>query len=203
MPNAQKELTVDRLRERLDGARCLYVTDFTGLEVATMTELRARLTDASVEYVVVKNTLARRALADGPYAALAEHMTGPNAFAVSRDDVVNAARILTEFARERERPQIKAGAIEGQVVSLEEIRWIASLPSREKLLAEVVGYARAPISGLVFVLHGLLAKFVRTIEAVRVQREARGTVSPAAAAKAEESAQPAESATAAPEQPEA
>ncbi|MGH7556661.1 MAG: 50S ribosomal protein L10 [Gemmatimonadota bacterium] len=197
MPTAQKELKVSRLRERLEGAKCLYVTDFTGLDVAMMTELRARLTDASVEYVVVKNTLARRALADGPYAELVEHMTGPNAFAVSREDVVSAAKILTEFARERERPQITAGAIEGQVVSLEEIRRIASLPPRDQLLAEVVGHARAPISGLVFVLHGLMAKFVRTVEAVRAQREAEGGgAPPAASAEAEETVAPATSAEA-------
>ena len=190
MPTAQKEETIERLRARLDGARCLYVTDFTGLDVASMTELRARLTDARVEYLVVKNTLARRALSEGPFAALAEHMTGPNAFAVSRDDVVTAAKILTDFAKERERPRIKGGVIEGQVISLEEIRRIASLPPREQLLAEIVGHARAPIAGLVFVLHGLLAKFVRTVEAVRVQREAEGGSPVAAPAEAHEPSEP-------------
>jgi large subunit ribosomal protein L10 len=205
MPTAQKEQTIERLRERLDGAKCLYVTDFTGLDVASITELRARLTDARVEYLVVKNTLARRALSGGPFAELAEHMTGPNAFAVSHDDVVAAAKILTDFAKERERPQIKAGAIEGQVISLEEIRRIASLPPREQLLAEVVGRARAPIAGLVFVLHGLLAKFVRTVEAVRVQREADGGSPAAAPAEAHESAEPSEAEVpaAAADQPEA
>jgi large subunit ribosomal protein L10 len=205
MPTAQKEQTIERLRERLDGAKCLYVTDFTGLDVASMTELRARLTDARVEYLVVKNTLARRALSGGPFAELAEHMTGPNAFAVSRDDVVTAAKILTDFAKERERPQIKAGVIEGQVISLEEIRRIASLPPREQLLAQVVGHARAPIAGLVFVLHGLLAKFVRTVEAVRVQREAEGGSPAAAPAEAREPAEPseAEEPAAAADQPEA
>ena len=205
MPTAQKEQTIERLRERLDGAKCLYVTDFTGLDVASMTELRARLTDARVEYLVVKNTLARRALSGGPFAELAEHMTGPNAFAVSREDVVTAAKILTDFAKERERPQIKAGAIEGQVISLEEIRRIASLPPREQLLAEVVGYARAPIAGLVFVLHGLLTKFVRTVEAVRVQRDADGGSPAAAPAEALEPAEPseAEEPAAAADQPEA
>jgi large subunit ribosomal protein L10 len=193
MPTAQKEQTIERLRERLDGAKCLYVTDFTGLDVASMTDLRARLTAARVEYLVVKNTLARRALSEGPFAELAEHMTGPNAFAVSHDDVVAAAKILTDFAKERERPQIKAGAIEGQVISLEEI------------LAEVVGYARAPIAGLVFVLHGLLAKFVRTVEAVRVQREAQGGSPAAAPAEVHEPAEPseAEEPAAAADQPEA
>ena len=205
MPTAQKEQTIERLRERLDGAKCLYVTDFTGLDVASMTELRARLTDARVEYLVVKNTLARRALSGGPFAELAEHMTGPNAFAVSRDDVVTAAKILTDFAKERERPQIKAGVIEGQVISLEEIRRIASLPPREQLLAQVVGHALAPIAGLVFVLHGLLAKFVRTVEAVRVQREAEGGSPAAAPAEAREPAEPseAEEPAAAADQPEA
>jgi large subunit ribosomal protein L10 len=205
MPTVQKEQTIERLRERLDGAKCLYVTDFTGLDVASMTELRARLTDARVEYLVVKNTLARRALSGGPFAELAEHMTGPNAFAVSRDDVVTAAKILTDFAKERERPQIKAGVIEGQVISLEEIRRIASLPPREQLLAQVVGHARAPIAGLVFVLHGLLAKFVRTVEAVRVQREAEGGSPAAAPAEAREPAEPAEAEepAAAADQPEA
>jgi large subunit ribosomal protein L10 len=205
MPTAQKEQTIERLRERLDGAKCLYVTDFTGLDVASMTDLRARLTAARVEYLVVKNTLARRALSEGPFAELAEHMTGPNAFAVSRDDVVAAAKILTDFAKERERPQIKAGVIEGQVISLEEIRRIASLPPREQLLAEVVGYARAPIAGLVFVLHGLLAKFVRTVEAVRVQREAEGGSPAAAPAEVHDSAEPSEAEEPAPaaDQPEA
>ena len=204
MPTAQKEQTIERLRERLDGAKCLYVTDFTGLDVASMTDLRARLTAARVDYLVVKNTLARRALSEGPFAELAEHMTGPNAFAVSRDDVVTAAKILTDFARERERPQIKAGVIEGQVISLEEIRRIASLPPREQLLAEVVGYARAPIAGLVFVLHGLLAKFVRTVEAVRVEREAEGGSPAAAAAEAHQPAEPSEAEEPAPaaDQPE-
>ena len=204
MPTAQKEQTIERLRERLDGAKCLYVTDFTGLDVASMTDLRARLTAARVDYLVVKNTLARRALSEGPFAELAEHMTGPNAFAVSRDDVVTAAKILTDFARERERPQIKAGVIEGQVISLEEIRRIASLPPREQLLAEVVGSARAPIAGLVFVLHGLLAKFVRTVEAVRVEREAEGGSPAAAAAEAHQPAEPSEAEEPAPaaDQPE-
>ena len=114
------------------------------------------------------------ALAGGPYEGLTEHLSGPNAFALSRDDVVTAAKILTEFAREREKPRIRAGAIEGRVVSIEEIRRIADLPPRDHLLAQVVGYARAPIAGLVYTLSGLLAKFVRTVDAVREQKEASG-----------------------------
>lgn len=175
MRTAEKEQVVAELSARLSEAKCLYVTDFTGLDVGAMTELRRRLTGAQVEYVVVKNTLARRALAETPYGALAQHLTGPNAFALSREDVVAAAKILTEFARDRERPKIKAGAIEGQVVSIQEIRRIAELPPREQLLAQVVGTARAPISGLVTILQGLLAAVVRTVDAVRAQKEASST----------------------------
>lgn len=171
MRSAEKQQVVAALTARLGDAKCLYLTDFTGLDVAAITELRRRLTGARVEYVVVKNTLARRALAETPYEGLTEHLTGPNAFALSRDDVVGAAKVLTEFARERDRPTIKAGAIEGQVVSLEEIRRIAALPPREQLLAQLVGSARSPIAGLVYTLHGLLAKFVRTVDAVRTQKE--------------------------------
>ena len=171
MAKAEKQQAIEDLGARLEGARCVVLTDFTGLNVASITELRRRLSSASVEYVVVKNTLARRALAGGPFAPLAVHLSGPNAFAVSREDVVSAAKILTEFAKDTERPQIKAGAIEGEIVSLEEIRRIAQLPPREQLLALVVGSARAPVAGLVGALGGLLTKLVRTLDAVRADRE--------------------------------
>ena len=174
MQMAQKQEVVADLSAKLSRARCLYLTDFTGLDVAAITELRRRLTSAGVEYLVVKNTLARRALSGGPYEGLTEHLAGPNAFALSDADVVTAAKILTEFARERERPQIRAGAVEGRVVSIEEIRRIADLPPRDQLLAQVVGTMRAPIAGLVYTLSGLLSKFVRTVDAVRDDKQARG-----------------------------
>ncbi len=195
MQIAEKQRVVEDLGARIEGAKCLYLTDFTGLDVAQMTELRRQLTQAGVEYVVVKNTLARRALADGPYSGLSEHLEGPNAFAMSTADVVSAAKVLTEFAKQAERPRIKAGAIEGRIVSLDEIRRLAELPPREELLAQVVGYARAPIAGLVYTLNGLLAKFVRTLEAVRVQKEAGAGPAPdgeVAGATPEETEAPAE-----------
>lgn len=184
MKRSEKAKLVEKLSQRVGEAKCLYLTDFTGLDVASMTELRARLSGAEVEYVVVKNTLARRALEGSSYAELTEHLAGPNAFAMSKSDVVSPAKILTDFAKEREKPAIKAGAIEGRVVSIEEIRRIAELPPREELLAQLVGYARAPMAGLVYTLNGLLSKLVRTLEAVRAQKEAEGEEAP----KAEEPA---------------
>lgn len=174
MRRDEKQRFVEALGARLGEIKCLYLTDFTGLDVEAMNDLRRRLAEARVEFVVVKNTLARRAIAESPYAGLAEHLEGPSGFAMSREDVVGAAKVLTDFARERERPRIKAGAIEGKVVSLEEIRRIAELPPREVLLAQAVGYARAPIAGLVYTLSGLLSKLVRTVEAVRQKMESEG-----------------------------
>jgi large subunit ribosomal protein L10 len=171
---AEKERVVEELAGRVRDAKCLYVTDFTGLGVGAMTELRRRLAEAQVEYIVVKNTLARRALAGGDFEELTAHLEGPSAFAVSHSDAVVAAKILTEFARDREKPKIKAGLIEGKVVSMDDIRRLAALPPREVLLAQLMASVRAPIAGLVYTLHGLLAKFVRTVDAMRAQREAEG-----------------------------
>ena len=199
MQMAQKQEVVAELSAKLTRAKCLYLTDFTGLDVAAITELRRRLTSAGVEYMVVKNTLARRALSGGPYEGLTEHLAGPNAFALSDEDVVTAAKILTEFARERERPQIRAGAVEGRVVSIEEIRRIADLPPREQLLAQVVGTMAAPIAGLVYTLSGLLSKFVRTVDAVREDKQARGESAGPAANKPAGEAEPAQATAAQPE----
>lgn len=190
MATAEKKKIVTELGDRLSGVKCLYLADFTGLRVAEITDLRRQLADADVDFIVVKNTLAKRALEDTPYAALAEHLEGPNAFAFSTDDVVSPAKVLTDFAKAADRPQIKAGAIEGQVVSIEEIRRIAKLPSRDVLLGEIVGYARAPIAGLVYTLNGLLSQFVRTLEAVRAHREqSEPAVAEQAAAVEEETAE--------------
>jgi large subunit ribosomal protein L10 len=167
---AEKEQVVTTLGKRLEKSKCLYLADFTGLDVASMTELRRRLAEAEVEFVVVKNTLARRALSGSAYEPLVDLLDGPSAFALSRSDAVVAAKVLTDFARERDKPRIKGGVIEGQVVSIEQIRRIAELPPREVLLAQIVGTARAPIAGLVYTLSGLLAKFVRTVEALRAQK---------------------------------
>lgn len=182
MNRAEKQQAVVDLAAKLGEVKCLYLADFTGLDVEAVTDLRRRLSSSEVEFLVVKNSIARRALEDSPYAELGKSLEGPNAFAMSRVDVVSAAKILTEFAKEADDlPSIKTGAIEGEVISLDEIRRLATLPPREQLLAEIVGYAKAPITGLVYTLSGVLAAFVRTLDAVRAAREAAGDDAPAAA----------------------
>jgi large subunit ribosomal protein L10 len=170
MDRAQKQGFVEGLAGKLAEAQCVYVTDFTGLDVERITLLRSRLRGADVDYVVVKNTLARRALAGTSAQPLEGLLEGPTAFALGRADAVAAAKVLTDFAKERDLPRIKGGVVAGRIVSLDEIRRLASLPGRAVLLSQLTGSLKSPIYGLVFVLAGVLSKFVRTVDALRAER---------------------------------
>jgi large subunit ribosomal protein L10 len=188
MERAQKQQFVEGLAGKLAVAECVYVTDFTGLDVERMTQLRSKLRGSNAEYVVVKNTLARRAIAGTSAEALGSLLEGPTAFALSRADVVAAARALTDFAKEGDLPRLKGGIVAGRIVGIDEIRRLASLPGREALLSQIVGSLKSPIQGLVYVLSGVLSMFVRTVDALRAQKaeavggveEARETPSQAA-----------------------
>lgn len=172
---SRKSAFVGDLAKKLADASVVYVTDFTGLDVERMTRLRRALRGASVEYVVVKNTLARRALEGTSAAGLAELLEGPSAFALSRADAAAAARVLADFAKDGNLPRLKGGVVEGRRLEVADIRRLATLPGREVLLARALGTMRAPVAGLAVVLGGLLAKFVRTVDAVRAARaEAAG-----------------------------
>jgi large subunit ribosomal protein L10 len=178
----RKSAFVGELSDKLADASFVYVTDFTGLDVERLTRLRRALRAASVEYVVVKNTLARRALEGTSAAALAELLEGPSAFALSRADAVAAAKVLADFARDGDLPRLKGGVIAGRRLEVADIRRLATLPGREVLLGRALGTMRAPVAGLAVVLGGLLAKFVRTVDAVRAARaEAGGDGAEAAA----------------------
>jgi large subunit ribosomal protein L10 len=168
----QKEQVVEELTTKLRGASAFYLTDFTGLNVKRITDLRARLRRQGVEYLVVKNTLAQRALGGLDLPDVGEFFTGPTGLVIGGDDPVAAAKVLEEFAREHDnRPAMKAGVVDGRAVSAEEIGRLAKLPSRDVLLAQMAGALEAPISQLAFLLQGLLSEFVGLIEALRSERE--------------------------------
>ncbi|MBX6364357.1 MAG: 50S ribosomal protein L10 [Gemmatimonadetes bacterium] len=169
----QKQEVVVELRGKLGNARAFYLTDFTGLSVKRITELRRRLRDAGVEYVVVKNTLAQRALAGLDLPDVGRFFTGPTGVAITDTDVVAAAKVLDEFARENDnKPAIKAGVVEHRAVSAPEVARLAKLPSREQLLAELAGLLQAPLAQMLFVLQGKASELVGLLEALRAQREA-------------------------------
>ena len=167
---AQKQELVQALADKLRRASTIYVTDFTGLNVARLTELRRRLQAIGVEYVVVKNTLVRRALdADAP---LGSHLDGPTGLVLGGGDPVAPAKVLAEFAREHERPAIRAGVLDGAAVTADQVRRLAVLPARPELLGHLGGTLQAPLAGFVGALQGLLYSLVGALEALRSTRAA-------------------------------
>ena len=170
MNRTTKSELVAGLTGKLARASTIYVTDFTGLKVKNLTELRRRLRRAGMEYVVVKNTLALRALQEASVPGLEGTMKGPTAFVLAERDPVGAAKILAEFEKEFQRPTVKAGRLEGRPVTATEVAQLATLPSREQLLGQVGGALQAPLSALVGALNGLLYQMVGALEALREQR---------------------------------
>ncbi|MDP3911772.1 MAG: 50S ribosomal protein L10 [Gemmatimonadales bacterium] len=166
----QKQEMVTALAAQLAGSRTIYVTDFTGLDVARISELRRRLRAAGVEYVVVKNTLARRALTDTQREGLDAHLAGPTALALAGADPAAAAKVLTDFAREFEKPTIRIGLVEGKPVTAAQIKRLAALPPKMELLAMLGGALQAPMAGFVGVLNGLLYSLVGALEALKTKR---------------------------------
>jgi len=158
MNRTERQETVESLSALLKDAPHVYVTDFSGMNVLRMTEFRRRLRAAGVSYVVVKNTLAQRALAANGITALGEHLTGPTGLVLTKDALA-AAKVLGDFAREFERPTVKAGLVDGKAVPPEHVKRLGQIPSREVLLAQIAGS-----------LNGLLYSFVGALEALREQR---------------------------------
>ena len=168
----QKQAVVSELADKLRNANSFYLTDFTGLNVKRITTLRARLRAAGVEYLVVKNTLAERALADLDLAGIAEHFRGPTALVIGQADPVTPAKLISDFAKEHDnRPAIKAGIVDRRALTAAEVGRLAQLPPREQLLAELAGAFEAPMAQLAYALEAKLQEMVGLLEALRAQRE--------------------------------
>lgn len=146
-----KQAVVQEIADKFKSAASVVVVDYRGLTVAQVTELRKQLREAGVELKVYKNTLVRRATTEVGHEELNEVLTGPNAIAFSAEDVVAPARIINKFAKENEQLEIKAGLIEGAYASVEEIKALAELPSREGLLSMLLSVLQTPIRNLALV----------------------------------------------------
>jgi len=169
MKRTEKEQLVTELKEKIGGAQALYYTDFTGLNVKRMTELRRRLRKANVEYVVIKNTLALRAVNES--GLVGERLRGPTGLVVS-NDAVAAAKLITEFAKENDqKPAVKGGMFEGKAVDVAQITKLASMPSREQMLAELGAGLQSPLAAFAGALNGLLYMFAGALDALHTQRE--------------------------------
>ncbi|MFK4996609.1 50S ribosomal protein L10 [Bacillus sp. N9] len=144
----RKMQVVDEIAEKLKTSVSTVVVDYRGLNVAQVTELRKQLREAGIEFKVYKNSMTRRAAEASGLSALNEVLTGPNAIAFSTEDVVAPAKILNDFAKANEALEIKAGVIEGNVATVEEVKALASLPSREGLLSMLLSVLQAPVRNL-------------------------------------------------------
>ncbi len=159
----KKQQIVADIKEKLTNSKTTVVVDYRGLSVAQVTELRKQLREAGVEFKVYKNTLIRRAAEQADLQELNEWLVGPTALAFSEEDVVAPAKILYDFAKENEDLEIKVGIIEGKVSSVDEVKALASLPSREGLLSMLANVLQAPVRN-----------FALAVKAVAEQKEEQG-----------------------------
>ena len=159
MSKEERQTAVETLTAQIKGSPNVFVTDFSGLNVLRMTEFRRRLRAAGANYVVVKNTLAQRALEANRITGLEQHFAGPTGLVMAGPDPLPAAKVLTDFLKEFEKPGIKAGYLDGATVSVAHVKRLGSIPPREVLLAQLAGS-----------MNGLLYTFVGALEALRAQR---------------------------------
>jgi large subunit ribosomal protein L10 len=161
MSKIERHAEVAELTEAIKASPTLFVTDFSGLNVLKMTEFRRRIRAAGGRYVVVKNTLAQRALAANSIAALDDHLTGNTGIVFAGGDPMAAAKVIGEFAKEHEKPTVKAGWVDGKAVAPAYVKRLGEIPSREVLLGQFAG-----------ALNGVLYQVVGALEALREQRSA-------------------------------
>jgi len=170
MPTEAKVREVEEFAGLLKNAESVVLSDFTGLDVEAISDLRRKCRAAGIRYRVIKNTLAKRAVENAGMNDLAPLLEGPNAWAVHETDQVVAAKVLHDFAKDNERLQIRAGFMEGRLLSVEELQALAKLPGREALLGQVVGMFAAPMVGFAGVLAALLRGFATVVDAYQKKR---------------------------------
>lgn len=167
-----KAAVVEEVKSKLSQSMAFVLADYRGLNVAEITQLRRQLREAGAELKVVKNTLTRIATRDLGLQGLDPYLEGPTAIVFTYGDPVAPAKVLTGFAKTKERFQLKAGILQGKVITPAEIKTLAELPSKEELVAKVMGGLKGPLYGLVNVLSGPIRNLVYVLEAVRREKEA-------------------------------
>ncbi|EGL84228.1 50S ribosomal protein L10 [Caldalkalibacillus thermarum TA2.A1] len=154
----QKKQIVEDIATKLRESKGTILVDYRGLDVAAVTELRKQLREAGCEFKVYKNTLARRATQAIDLTELDQYLVGPTAMAFSPEDAIAAAKILHKFAKDHEELEIKAGVVEGQIVTKEKVEELADLPSREGLLAMLLSVLQAPVRNFALVVKAVAEK---------------------------------------------
>ena len=163
---------VTRLAQELSDCEIAIIADYKGLDVLSITDLRAQLRNENVQMEVVKNTLLERASEGTDAALMKEFYKGPNALILSKDDPVTPAKILVKFAKDNDKLEIKAAALGGKLLSPEEIKQLAKMPSKEELLGKFVSVLNQVPTSLVQVLSGVPRSFVNVLNNIKDQKEA-------------------------------
>lgn len=166
----EKKEIVKEIRDKLKKANAVVLTDFRGLDVHSLAELRTKLHEEEIEYKVFKNTLMRIAAKKQGLDDLLEYIEGPTALALSNKDAVSVCKILVNFAKEHDELEIKGGLTEDGVVSVSEIKTLASIPSRDELIARFVGQVGAPVSNFVSVLARPAQGLILTLNAIASEK---------------------------------
>src|SRR6056297_426210 len=166
-----KKKVVQEIKEKIENSKAIVLVDYRGLDVAEVSDLRTKYREAGVDYKVYKNTMMRFAFKEAGYEEFIENLTGPNGVAFSIEDAVGAARVSDEFAKDNDKLEIKAGIVDGNVIGIEQIKELANIPSREVLIAKVLGSLNSPITGFVNVLQGNVRNLVYALDAIKEQKE--------------------------------
>ena len=167
----QKKAIVSELSEKLKSSCAGVLVSYQGINVEDDTKLRKDLRDAGVEYMVTKNTLLKRAASEAGIDGMDSFLQGSTAIAISKEDYVAAAKILSDFAKDHEFFQVKSGYIDGKIIDKSEVNNLAKLPSREILIAQVLGGLNSPITGFATVLSGTLKGLVVALNAIAEKKQ--------------------------------
>jgi large subunit ribosomal protein L10 len=175
MPNPRKEETVAGLREIIAGSKGAILTDYRGLTVAEVTNLRKKLRDTKAEYHIVKNTLFKLALGGEVNADLEKLLTGPTAIVFAQEDIVAPAKAILDFVAAAKKPEVKVkgGYLDGKVYSTAEVTALSKLPPREQIMAQIIGAINAPASGVVNTIDAVLSELARAVQAIADQKAAQ------------------------------
>lgn len=171
MDRTQKQQQVDYIAERFEKAKSIVFANYRGLNVAEITELRRKLSEADSTFKVVKNRLAKRAAHQREVGGLDEFLTGPTAMASSEIDPVMPAKVLVDFAKDHEVLKIKAGFMDGAVIDLATINHLAQLPSRDVLYGKMLSSLNAPATNFTMVLSAIPRQLVNIINAIKDKKE--------------------------------
>lgn len=171
MPNLKNQEALKDLTKRFKSVKGMIMTQYHGLSVSEISELRNQLRKIGCEYLIVKNTLSKIALKDIGMESANEYFEGPTAIVFEADDPVSPAKIVSEFAKKYDKLVIKAGLLDGKVITSNEIKALASLPTKEVLIGKMLGSMNAPISGFVNVLNGTIRSFVCVLNAIKEKQQ--------------------------------